>query len=274
MFADRTCPVFTGNKEDVLDMLRDDFERSVYPRLDEKEREIVGSLPDGEYPFHVDSSLGLEYTLKAQITGLSIKWFISTVFQYESTNKNDCGTCYVMVFQNGIMVFTVHSLKRFSERALKSDDTSVDRIFHKLIEPQIEYGRNTFDHHGRNTLFLRVDEGAFLSYTILKDGNYWLKTFIHNDAMFNNQRALSVLLDTVRYFEMDTGFAISSILQPENRSRIFDWVNESDENRQRYVETLQAVQSVISKTDEELLDDDDFAFLSEVEIELNQLSEM
>ena len=272
MFASRNLPVFTGKKEDVLNKLRTDFERSVYPRLEEIEKEIVGSLSDGEYPFHVDSSLDLDYTLKAQIIGLSIKWYISTIFQYESTNKDDCGVCYVMVFQNGIMAFTVHSMKRFIERALYYSDQSVDRVFHKYIEPQVEYASNAFDNYVRNTLFLRVDEGAFLSYTILHDGKYWLKTFVHNETMFNSQRALSALLDTVRYFEMDTGFAISSILQPENRSRIFDWVHESAENRQRYVETLWAVQNVISKTDEDLLDDDDLAFLSEIESELNQLS--
>ncbi len=266
-------PVYTGKEEDVLSLIRLDFESNAYPVFDGIERERVGSSKDGEYPHRIESlSSGLTYTGILKLTGYNCKWFFSTRFLYESKSEDKSWTCYAVFFKNCTAVFTSHALRRFNERALNNVEISVDNIFVKYVMPQMEYSRTGVDANRENALFMRVDEGAFLSYTFLNDGNYWLKTFICDDQMFKAQVKLSDALDEIRYFEMDFGASISTIFQPIIKERIESWRICSDENRRRYFKVIVAIRFVLIKAHGDMLDNEDKDFLNCVNNELFRIS--
>lgn len=119
---------------------------------------------------------------------------------------------------------------------------------------------------------MRVDEGAFLSYTFLNDGNYWLKTFICEDQMFKTQTKLSDALDEIRFFEMDLGVVITNLFQPEVKERIELWRLASEENSQRYSSVIDAVWYVLEKASRDMLDNEDCAFLDSIDSERSRIA--
>lgn len=131
----------------------------------------------------------------------------------------------------------------------------------------MEYARTGIDSKVNNTLFMRVDEGAFLSYTFLNDGNYWLRTFISKDQMFGNQAKLSDALDEIRFFEIDRGVGITTIFKPEIRERIESWRLSSGDNLQRYSDVIEAVRFVLDEAGSDMLVEKDKAFLECIERE-------
>ena len=266
-------PVYTGKEEDVLSLIRMDFESYAYPLFDSIERERVGSSKDGEYTHRlVSPSTGLNYAGLLKLSGYNCKWFFSTCFRYESKSDDKSWTCYVVFFQNSTAVFTSHAFRRFNERALDNRELSVDTIFLKHVLPQLEYSRTGIDRNKENALFMRVDEGAFLSYTFLDDGNYWFKTFICDDQMFQTQEKLSDALDKIRYFEMDLGVSITTIFQPSVKEKIEAWELYSEENCRRYVSVVKAVRYVLLKASDDMLDSDDRAFLDCISEELLRIT--
>lgn len=266
-------PVYTGKEEDVLSLIRMDFESYAYPLFDGIERERVGSSKDGEYIHRlVSPSTGLNYAGLLKLSGYNCKWFFSTRFRYESNSDDKSWTCYVVFFQNSTAVFTSHAFRRFNERVLYNRELSVDTIFLKHVLPQLEYSRTGIDRNKENALFMRVDEGAFLSYTFLDDGNYWFKTFICDDQMFQTQEKLSDALDKIRYFEMDLGVSITTIFQPSVKEKIEAWELYSEENCRRYVSVVKAVRYVLLKASDDMLDSDDRAFLDCISEELLRIT--
>lgn len=266
-------PVYTGKEEDVLSLIRMDFESYAYPLFDGIERERVGSSKDGEYTHRlVSPSTGLNYAGLLKLSGYNCKWFFSTRFRYESKSDDKSWTCYVVFFQNSTAVFTSHAFRRFNERVLDNRELSVDTIFLKHVLPQLEYSRTGIDRNKENALFMRVDEGAFLSYTFLDDGNYWFKTFICDDQMFQTQEKLSDALDKIRYFEMDLGVSITTIFQPSVKEKIEAWELYSEENCRRYVSVVKAVRYVLLKASDDMLDSDDRAFLDCISEELLRIT--
>lgn len=266
-------PVFTGKEEDVLSRIRADFESYAYPVFDEIERERVGSSKDGEYTHRMESpSSGLNYTGILKLSGYNCKWFFSTCFRFESKGEDKSWVCFTVFFQNCIAVFTSHVLRRFNERALGNSEPSVDNVFFKYILPQMEYSRTGVDTNRENALFMRVDEGAFLSFTFLNDGNYWLKTFISDDLMFHTQSKLSDALDNIRYFEMDLGINITTIFQPKTKEGLESWRLNSEENQQRYSRVIDAIWYVLVKAGSDMLDKEDREFLDYVNKERSRIS--
>ena len=255
-------PVYTGKEEDVLSLIRADFETNAYPFFVEIEKGRVGSSVDGDYTHRIESTIsGLLYIGTLKLTGYNCRWFFSTRFKYDSKSGDKSWICYAVFFQNCTAVFISHALRRFNERALENSEPSVDSVFFKYVLPQLEYVRTGIDSNKDNTLFMRVDEGAFLSYTFLNDGNYWLRTFINKDQMFGTQTKLSDALDEIRYFEMDLGINITTIFQPEVRERIRIWRLASEENYRRYSTIIAAVRFVLDTANDDLLDNEDKEFL-------------
>lgn len=266
-------PVYTGKEEDVISLIRLDFETYAYPVFDGIERERVGSSKDGEYTHRMESpSSGLSYTGTLQLSGYNCKWFFSTRFRFESKSEDKSWVCFTVFFQNCTAVFTSHALRRFNERVLGNSEPSVDNVFFKYILPQMEYSRTGVYTNRENALFMRVDEGAFLSYTFLNDGNYWLKTFISDDLMFYSQSKLSDALDDIRYFEMDLSVSITSIFQPEIKEKIDSWCHYSEENNKRYINVINAIRFVLVKASNDMLDIEEQVFLDCVNKELSRIT--
>ncbi len=261
-------PVYTGKEEDVLSQIRLDFESNAYPFFDNIERDRVGSSNDGEYTHRITSqSSGLDYTGILKLMGYNCKWFFSTRFRYNSIGGDKSWVCYAVFFEDCTAVFISHALRRLNERALDNCESSVDSVFFKYVLPQMEYARTGIDSKVNNTLFMRVDEGAFLSYTFLNDGNYWLRTFISKDQMFGNQAKLSDALDEIRFFEIDRGVGITTIFKPEIRERIESWRLSSGDNLQRYSDVIEAVRFVLDEAGSDMLVEKDKAFLECIERE-------
>ena len=266
-------PVYTGEEEDVISLIMLDFETYAYPVFDGIERERVGSSKDGEYTHRMESpSSGLSYTGTLHLSGYNCKWFFSTRFRFESKSEDKSWVCFTVFFQNCTAVFTSHALRRFNERVLGNSEPSVDNVFFKYILPQMEYSRTGVDTNRENALFMRVDEGAFLSYTFLNDGNYWLKTFISDDLMFYSQSKLSDALDDIRYFEMDLSVSITTIFQPEIKEKIDSWCHYSEENNKRYINVINAIRFVLVKASNDMLDIEEQVFLDCANKELSRIT--
>ena len=266
-------PVYTGKEEDVLSRIRMDFESNAFPVFDEIEKERVGSSKDGEYTHRTESpASGLIYIGVLKLTGYKCQWYFSTRFRYDSIGGEKSWICYVVFFQNCTAVFVSHALRRFNERALDNCEPSVDNVFFKYVLPQMEYARTGIDSNRNNTLFMRVDEGAFLSYTFLNDGNYWLKTFICEDQMFKTQTKLSDALDEIRFFEMDLGVSIANLSHPTSKERIESWRLSSEENRQRYSIVINSVRDVLDMAGPDMLDDEDQEFLNYIDQEQSRIA--
>ena len=266
-------PVYTEKEEAVLSHIRMDFESNALPVFEEIEKARVGSSEDGEYTHRTESSAsGLYYTGILKLMGYNCQWFFSTRFKYDSIGEDKSWICYAVFFQNCTAVFISHALKRFNERALDNREPSVDMVFFKYVLPQLGYARTGFDTNRNNTLFMRVDEGAFLSYTFLNDGNYWLRTFISENQMFKTQTKLSDALDVIRYFEMDLGVGITAIFKPESKERIEPWRLASEENRQRYSTVIDAVRFVLDNASPDMLDNEDQAYRDLIDREHARIS--
>ena len=254
---------FTGDKTDVINALRQDFDNQALPFFEKIEKERVGSSKDGSYTHQFSSSNGLIYNGIITLSGLNVKWNFSTSFSYcSASDANDQGRCYALFFQDCVLVITNHSLRRYNERTLGEMETSVDRIFHKYVEKRMDYALiSKVRSRTSLNLFMRIPGGAFL-YSLILDQNYWFKTYISDYQMYESQVCLSDLLDDIESFQIESGISITSITSDSIEKQLLSWIEGSDGRKEIFSKALNAAVNIFNNAPGEDQDDDDRKMLS------------